>query len=101
MMQGRSERVKVTGWVVWVWQVSWELEDQESAASTMILTLMRILCMDAKEGRSMGTLSKRLVDGPGAFLCDFRWDQDGVETEKRGKTRKKTARWVRSGLRNF
>jgi hypothetical protein len=38
----------------------------------------------------MGTLSKRLVEGSGAFLCDFRWDQDGVETEKRGETRKKT-----------
>jgi hypothetical protein len=86
---------------VWVWQVSWELEDQEGAASTMILTLMRILCMDAKEGLSMGTLSKRLVDGPDAFLCHFRYYQDGVETEKRGKTREKTGTLVRSGLRNF
>jgi hypothetical protein len=47
----------------------------------------------------MGTFSKRLVDGPGAFLCHFRWYQDEVETEKRGKRREKTARWVRSGLR--
>ena len=57
--------------------------------------------MDAKDGLNMGTLSKRLVDGPGAFVCHFRWDQDGVETEQRGKRREKTARWVRSGLRNF
>jgi hypothetical protein len=35
----RSARVNVTGEVVWVWQVSWELEDQEGAASTMVLTL--------------------------------------------------------------
>jgi hypothetical protein len=49
----------------------------------------------------MGTLSKRLVHPPDAFVCDFRWDQDGVETEKRGKTREKTERLIRLALRNF
>jgi hypothetical protein len=56
---------------------------------------------ECKVRRSMGTLSKRLVEGPGAFVCYFRWYQDGVEMEKRGKTREKTTRLVRSRLRNF
>jgi hypothetical protein len=45
----RSGKANVGGEVVWVWQVSWELEDQESAASTMALTLEHILCTDGKD----------------------------------------------------